>query len=234
MNPQDAQPLDPKTRVANTLSVTQPGERTIFTVKRHPIGIFSTYVMCGLFLIAIAVLAFVVAPRVFASSGTAQVVLTGALLFVIVAAVCVAFALIATKIYWGNSWVLTTDSITQVTQASLFRRQSSQLELDNMEDVTAEQNGVLAHMFNYGVLRVETAGESSKFMFAYCPNPNYYAQQVLAAREAFREHDHAEAGAYQPAPPVAPPVTPVPPAQPVPQHPAPEYPPQPPQPPAGY
>jgi hypothetical protein len=90
-------------------------------------------------------------------------------------------------LYWGNSWVVTTDSITQVNQTGLFTRQSSQLSLANLEDVTAEQNGILAHAFNYGLLKAETAGEHSKFSFYYCPNPNLYAQQILHAREQFEQ-----------------------------------------------
>jgi len=111
----------------------------------------------------------------------------GSLVFVVVAVVTTVFLLITTKVYWGNRWILTTDSITQINQASLFNRQSSQLSLGNLEDVTAEQDGPVAHMLNYGLLKVETASESGKFVFVYCPNPNYYAQQVLAAREAFEQ-----------------------------------------------
>jgi hypothetical protein len=98
--------------------------------------------------------------------------------------------------------VVTSDSLTQISQTSLFNRQSSQLALVNIEDVTAEQNGILAHMFNYGVIRVETAGERSKFVFTYCPNPNFYAQQILQAREALGPTSHHP---QAPQPPAGPP-----------------------------
>jgi hypothetical protein len=74
-----------------------------------------------------------------------------------------------------------------VQQTALFNKQSSQLSLGNLEDVTVEQNGILTHMFNYGVIKAETAGERSKFTFRYCPNPNLYAQQILNAREQFEQ-----------------------------------------------
>jgi hypothetical protein len=195
--PEPLESLDPKTHVANTLPVDEPGERTIFTVKRHPIGILGVYVTCGLILIITAVLAFIVAPTIFSSGNTSQSVLAGALVFIIVAVICGGFTLVVTKVYWGNSWTLTTDSVTQVNQISLFKRQSSQLELGDMEDVTAEQDGILAHMFNYGILRVETAGESSRFIFTFCPNPNYYAQQILTARETFEQKRRSEASVYR-------------------------------------
>jgi hypothetical protein len=190
-------------QVGNALSVTQPGERTLCTIKRHPIGILGVYAGVGFVLIVVAVLAFGVAPSVFSSMSSSQVLLVGALLFVVIAAICLGFALIATKVYWGNSWILTSDSLTQVLQNSLFSRQSSQLSLGNLEDVTAEQNGVLTRLFKYGVLRVETAGERSKFVFMYCPNPNYYAQQILSAREQFEQGGRGEEvrAAQSPQPP---------------------------------
>ena len=207
MDPQQAQPAppqgeyDPQSRVGNSLTVTQPGERTICEIKRHPIGLFGVYVATGALIIFMAVIAFIILPHVITTGGATAI---GALVFLVAAIFSLAFAFISTKVYWGNSWVLTSDSLTQIEQDSLFNRQSSQLSLGNLEDVTAEQNGILPHMFNYGWVRVETASERGKFIFQYCPNPNYYAQQVLAARENFEQkrsgedeqRPYREAGAY--------------------------------------
>lgn len=216
MDPQEAQPApeetgyDPHAKVGNSLTVSQPGERTICEIKRHPIGILGVYVSTGLLLIVVAVLAFLVAPHFITNSNGSSTTTTqiGALVFMIVAIFSLIFTFISTKVYWANSWVVTTDSLTQIEQDSLFKRQSSQLSLGNLEDVTAEQNGILPHMFNYGWVRVETASERGKFIFQYCPNPNYYAQQILAARESFEQNRRGEdlqrtyraEGAYQPAP----------------------------------
>jgi hypothetical protein len=183
---QDISTSDPKTRIPDTLPVLQSGEREICTIKRHPIGILGVYATCGLVAIVSAVLAFGLAPGIF-NEDNRQVVLVGALIFVMVAVICAAFALIATKVYWGNTWTLTTDSLTQVRRISLFRRHSSQLSLEDMEDVTSEQNGILARMFNYGLLKVETANERTKLLFPFCPNPNYYAAQILSAKEKFEQ-----------------------------------------------
>jgi uncharacterized membrane protein YdbT with pleckstrin-like domain len=196
MNPQDppyvnpGQPsatYDPKQHVANSLTVMQAGEVKICDVKRHPIGILTIYMMSGLMLVIVAVLAFAVAPHLSGSVSSRQVSQVGGIVLLILAVICAIYSLIATKVYWGNSWIVTSDSLTQVNQTSLFNRQSSQLSLGNLEDISAEQNGILTHMFNYGVLKVETAGERSKFQFTYCPNPNFYAQKIIAAREAFEQ-----------------------------------------------
>lgn len=197
MNPQDTEQYDSSKRVGRSLTVTQPGEHTICEIKRHPIGIIGVYIMSGILLTTVAGLAYAVMPHLSGSDNSKNVALFGGLAFLVLAIICGVFSLISTKVYWGNSWILTSDSITQITQYSLFRTQSAQLSLGNLEDVTVEQNGMLPHMFNYGLLRVETAGERSKFVFPYCPNPNYYAQQVLEAREEFEQGRHGEVEQHQ-------------------------------------
>ena len=198
MNPDE----DHSTRIGNELSVMQPGEVEICHIKRHPIGILTIYVATGLVLLIVAVMALLVAPALIPDSvaGNNQVMQVGGILFLLLAIASTLYALIATRVYWGNSWVVTSDSMTQISQTSLFNRQSSQLALVNIEDVTAEQNGILTHVFHYGVLKVETAGEHSKFQFLYCPNPNYYAKKILTAREALGQTAHPATPNQQPGP----------------------------------
>lgn len=189
MNPQMPTPdntgLPPK-KINNPLEAMQPGEQVICEIKRHPIGILSVYLMAGFILLFVAALTWVVGPQIFSGSRS-SVMAIGAIIFLLIACVVAGFVFIAHKVYWGNRWIVTSDSLTQITQISLFNKQSSQLSLGNLEDVTTEQHGIVAQLFKYGTLRVETAGERSKFMFPYCPNPNYYAQKILAARETFEQ-----------------------------------------------
>jgi hypothetical protein len=187
--PPPAQPAQP-VQVNNPLNVLENGEQNICQIKRHPIGLFGIYFSAAVLLIVIAVLGLAVAPAVLTNYDKSTVTEMGSLVFLVVAVFTVIFVGIAHKVYLGNSWILTTDSLTQVLQKSLFDKQSSQLSLGNLEDVTAQQDGILAHMFNFGVLRVETAGERSKFFFAFCPNPTAYAQQILRARENFEQGRH--------------------------------------------
>ncbi|HSD55599.1 MAG TPA: PH domain-containing protein, partial [Candidatus Saccharimonadales bacterium] len=139
--------------------------------------------------IAIAVLAallYVMMPSIrdtYGDSATTVVALGGGIL--LTGAVLMLF--VSTIIYWQNQWVITTDSITQITQNGLFGRHVSQLSMENLEDVTVNQDGILPHMFNYGTLHLETAGERSKFIFPYCPNPNQVAREILDTHEKFLE-----------------------------------------------
>lgn len=197
MNPQDPahySPIDnPHQKVGNELTVMRPGERVVCIMKRHPIGIVGIYLATFLMLSTLAVLIFAVAPSLTTDSDTKDKINTFGVLFLFFFIILSsAFAYISNKVYWGNRWILTTDSLTQISQTSLFNRQSSQLSLHNIEDVTAEQNGILAHAFGYGVLRAETAGETAKFYLTYCPNPNYFATKILHERENQEMEAHGQ------------------------------------------
>jgi len=190
MNPQDSYGPPAPLAVNNPLSTMRPGEQIICEIRRHPIGIIGMYGAVGLLLFVMAVLAFIIAPNVFTSYSSGQVMMAGGLVFAVAAITGVGFLFIVHTIYWGNSWIVTSDSITQVKRIGLFDKQTSQLSLGNLEDITAEQNGVLAQMLHFGVISAETAAATDKFTFIYCPKPTYYAQQILAARERFEQEHH--------------------------------------------
>jgi hypothetical protein len=167
--------------------VMQPGEKIICTVKRHPFGILSMY-FAGLVGMAFAaVLAVVLLPNLLEQYNVENINLILYLGLAIVAFFVLLVLGIATSVYWQNQWIVTSDSITQISQVSLFSRQVSQVSMEHLEDVTVDQSGVLPHLFNYGILKVESAGEKSKFQFPYCPSPNTYARQILEAHELFLE-----------------------------------------------
>lgn len=187
--PQQPNDYNPRQRVSDELAVMQAGETIICEIKRHPIGILGIYFAMGVMLVVGALLLFVFLPSAI-SDTNGQAMRLGYGVFAVLITISLIYSLIATTVYWGNKWVVTSDSVTQINRSSLFGRQSAQLALANIEDVTAEQNGILSHVFNYGVLKAETAGHRSKFVFLYAPNPNFYAQKILQAREALGPGGH--------------------------------------------
>jgi hypothetical protein len=173
--------------MSNPLATMGSGEQVICEIKRHPIGMFGIYMAVSFLIVVLGVLLFAVAPSL-ATNSHGQVVAISIIIFIIAAAASTGFLFIANKIYWGNRWIVTSDSITQITRTSLFDKQTSQLSLSDLEDITAAQDGILPQMFHYGILSAETAAATDKFTFIYCPNPTYYARSILGARERF-EHE---------------------------------------------
>jgi len=182
MNPQET-PDGGLQLVDNPLKVMQPGERVLCEIKRHPFGLLGTYF--SLALVIVLSIAAVVAAPMFIHGITTKDQATIALGAVIICSITALFSYVSITVYKGNRWIVTSDSITQISQISLFRKQTSQLSLANLEDVSVEQDGILESMFGFGLLRAETAGERSKFVFIYCPNPADYAKKVIGAHEAY-------------------------------------------------
>jgi hypothetical protein len=171
--------------VKNPLEAMQPGEQVICEIKRHPIGMLSKYFTVGFILFVFGAFAIFVIPVAVPQASQTQArefALLGLLLVAVVSALAL---MVASTVYYKNRWIVTSDSITQVAQTSLFSSQLSQLSMANLQDVTVAQDGILCSMFNFGVLKAETAGERSKFVFAYCPDPKRYAQKILMTRENF-------------------------------------------------
>ncbi len=190
-NQQSASPLhsyyDPNNQNANNpLETMREGEIVICNIKRHPIGILGVYLTFALLVVIVAALG-VAAPTLFPNTDSDQLhlIAVGALLFAVLFAGI--FAFIARTVYYGNRWIVTSDSITQIERHSLFDTQSSQLSLANLEDITVHQDGIIANIFSYGTLNAETAGERSKFVFPFCPNPTDEAKKILLARENFEQ-----------------------------------------------
>src|SRR5690242_17210166 len=104
--------------VNNPLSVMQPGERIICEIQRHPIGLFGVYgvtaLMLGVF-IAVAILV-----PYYASFLTGQQKLGVVLACGLAIIITLLVTYISLYIYKANRWVVTSDSVTQMTQIGLF------------------------------------------------------------------------------------------------------------------
>lgn len=159
-------------------------EVLVADIRRHPFGLFLIYlqvfVALGLSLALILVLLPSISDTLGVSNSLMSSVAAAFSLMVIVFGFL--FLVLATRIYRGNQLIASSKNVTQVLQIGLFDRKVSELSLGNVEDVTAQQTGILPTMFNYGVIRIETAGEQNNFTFNYCPNPNAYAKAILDAR----------------------------------------------------
>lgn len=169
----------PAIKRVNPLAAMRDGEEVVCEINRHPAGLFAMFGAGTGLLLVIALLSIFLLPS-FSLSLT---------VFLLAAVLVVGFLFLAQKIYWGNYWVVTSDSITQMTRNSLFDKQVVQLSFANLEDVATEQKGVWAHLFHYGTISAETAGATDKFTMTFCPNPTVYAQKILVAREAFEHGD---------------------------------------------
>lgn len=163
-------------------------EVKVADIRRHPFGLVIVYLETLLAFVLAFGLLLVLLPSV-AGEEAGSVVIAGG---TIVAVLMGLFLALFTKIYFGNQLIITDIHVTQVLQTGLFSRKVSELTMENVEDVTADQHGIFPTLFNYGTLKVETAGEQNNFVFRYCPNPNAYAKALQDARSEYYARERGE------------------------------------------
>ncbi len=194
MNPQTPQPLpaDPSNR-HSIETMSADGEEKLYEVRKHPFGIIMLYIEAigglgvGLGLVYFLIQQFVT------DANRDQI--NGILLLVTIVTIAITLVILflASVVYHQSYLIMTNKNVTQVLQQGLFKRKVSELTLSNIEDVTAEQRGLIQTLFNFGTLRVETAGEVENFDFPYCPKPNYCGKILLDARQRYVEADPVRA-----------------------------------------
>lgn len=170
----------------------EPGESILTVVHRSFIGLVGIYLAAIAAVVAIFSVFIIAAPDLFdTSSDTISFQLT--LLMLLGATFLVLILFAATYIYRQSRLMITDRSIVQISQKTLFNREVSRLSISNVEDVSSEQRGIVASIFNYGTLTVQTAGELENFIFTLCPNPNHYADVIIEARKDYADKLKEEA-----------------------------------------
>lgn len=166
-------------------------ERLVCEIRKHPIGLFFIYLTgISIALIITFVFAIVGFSNVLSTtledSGASP---SGAFqsIIVVVGIVFVFFILaimtIQAILYTNNVIFVTSEKIAQILYINLFNRKISQLSIGDVQDVTVTQKGILAHMFNYGTLVIETAGEQQNYTFTYIPDPYMHSKAIVGAHE---------------------------------------------------
>lgn len=82
-------------------------------------------------------------------------------------------------LYYLNLHIITDIRIVDIDQEGLFSHVVSELHLDKIEDVTSQTNGLLANIFDYGTVLIQTAGATERFEFRNVPKPAVLTKIIL-------------------------------------------------------
>jgi uncharacterized membrane protein YdbT with pleckstrin-like domain len=178
----------------STLPGMAPNERNVFFLRRHWFVLIPL-----LFAFAIVlVLPFVVYAGVNISNPEFFGEQTHLVLYVLGASMFFLYAwlfLFQNFIdYFLDIWIVTTHRILDIEQNGLFGRTTSELLLDRVQDVTSEVHGFIHTIFDYGTLRIQTAGEREHFVFEHVPHPTHVAKRILELAEERRRVERASGG----------------------------------------
>lgn len=148
----------------------KPGEEILLVLHRHWFDILSQ-IFLVLGMIAGLILSFFYLPFFFPNIETAF----GSKLFSFVEVSLAMLIWLVLFIIWidyyFDVWIITNRRIVNIEQKALFVRQVSELEIENIQDVTTEVKGVIPTFLNYGDVFVQTAAEKERFLFHNVPDP---------------------------------------------------------------
>ncbi|HPR09982.1 MAG TPA: PH domain-containing protein [Candidatus Saccharibacteria bacterium] len=177
-----------------TIEVTDRDARLLCAVKQHPFGLMVIYAASFIAFVFALSLISIVLPKTMASTNSIYSAWT--VLAFICGFVLVVVLIAITYVYNQSGLTVTNKNVIQILQKSIYERKVSHISLANIEDVTSEQRGVFSTMFNFGTLKIETAGEQANFIFPLCPHPNRVARIILDAKDDFIQAT-GQAGSYR-------------------------------------
>ena|SRR5688500_12306315 len=163
-----------------------PDERILYTVSRSLFGLIP-HIIFAIFAF-IAMLAAIYGIARFQDRVADSLPVGLAILLVVGATIVIEIVIyLLIRTYLRNLLITTSESIVQHAQITPFAAKTSQLGLNNIEDVTVKQNGFFAQTFDFGTLIVQTAGEKPNFTFSFAKSPRHAAAAIIGAKEDFLE-----------------------------------------------
>ncbi|OHA32813.1 MAG: hypothetical protein A2928_02515 [Candidatus Taylorbacteria bacterium RIFCSPLOWO2_01_FULL_45_15b] len=168
--------------------ILDPDERIVLDARKHWFVIFVEIVAIATALVAplfIFIIAAIFVPEIFskASVGVFHLLYFYAGWFL----VCwtAVFAIITD--YCLGIVRITNKRIIDIDQQGFFRRNIATLSLRNIQDITIETYGILATLFKFGNLKIQSAGEQNEFVIRGVRDPEAVKAAIIASRSAVEE-----------------------------------------------
>ncbi len=148
------------------------GEQVVLSLRRHWIDLVKVFAFTS-FLLVIPLL--VGSALLFTDAHVLHHPVLAPLLFSLLGAYLVIVLVVTlTEItdYWLDVWIVTNERIINSEQKGLFNRVVSEVNLNQIQDITSEQVGLIGTFLTFGNVYVQTAAERERFMFKNIDNPD--------------------------------------------------------------
>ena len=171
------------------MSLFAPAEVTVLRLRRHPI-VFLKEISLFIFLMLVpAVVVFLLnmtGTRIPNNGVIPVLVILGGSVYYLYLTLFIFYNFF---IFFLDRWIVTNKHIINIEQHTMFHRTLSKQELARVQDVTAEMNGLLQTLFNYGNVYIQTAGEREYFHFEDVPAPNFVANTIIRLADQSQKKD---------------------------------------------
>lgn len=95
--------------------------------------------------------------------------------------------------YYLDIWIVTNERIINIEQLGLFARVASELNLADVQDVTSEVHGIFRTFFDFGEVHIQTAAETTRFIFKQIKQPELVKRQIIQLADQARGQKHSAA-----------------------------------------
>lgn len=85
--------------------------------------------------------------------------------------------------YYLDIYIVTDQRLVDISQLGLFRRRISELQIRQVQDVSAHVEGVFDTLLHFGDVYIQTAAERENFIFQSIPHPYTVAKQIVDLHE---------------------------------------------------
>lgn len=106
---------------------------------------------------------------------TPQIVLGSVVLWYLL---ITAFVIEKFLFWYFNVYILTNQHLVDVNFFSLLARETTEVQLSDIQTITPSIKGIAAQFFNYGDVLVETAAERRVVLFDDVPRPDFVADRI--------------------------------------------------------
>jgi uncharacterized membrane protein YdbT with pleckstrin-like domain len=162
-------------------------EKILGVYRHHWFAYASNWIVGVIVVILIMSIAFTFTALGDSTAGTESASQTQTLLLagaVIFSALILLGTSIPVYLRSQEQLVLTEEAILQMLQPSLFASKVSQLSLQQIADVSVQQD-FFGTILGYGYITIETPGEQNNYRFSMLPDPHTAAREIIAAHENF-------------------------------------------------
>lgn len=112
-----------------------------------------------------------------------------ALVCIFCAIISLIIGIVLNWIYGRNVLILSNQRVFERVQITPFSYRVQSLELEHVEDVSYDQNGILPMMFNYGSIRMSTVGDEHTYKLTFVNDPTEQIKIVKKVIHAVDEQD---------------------------------------------
>lgn len=160
------------------------GEEVLMITRRHWIVYAPSVFVGSIILIFCGVFYFQMdkIPLIADNESMAAIVTVFLSIFMLFTAL---FVYITWLVNYLNLQIVTNQNLVDVDQLGLFSRKISELSLEDIQDVSATQHGILQSFLHYGDVVVQTAGEKPNFTFEKIEGPYNAAKKIMEIKEKY-------------------------------------------------